>query len=215
MKKGQVGVITVHKNVNYGANLQAFASCKYFNKQGFDCSVIDYTLPSHEKSAHLFSWLKQSWDAEKNKSFSRKIKLAVALALSAPWKSKRLKAFAKFRKKHVKMTKQCGTIQDIVNLHLDTVVCGSDQIWNPTITDGINPIFFSAIDGAETKISYAASVGKDKFDTADEGKVKDLVLALDHCSVREENTAQYISSLTGRKIETVCDPVFLLDIKDY
>lgn len=215
MKKEQIGIITVHKNVNYGANLQAFASCKYLNKQGFDCSVIDYTLPSHEKSAHLFSWLKQSWDAEKNKSFSRKIKLAVALALSAPWKSKRLKAFAKFRKKHVKMTKPCGTIQDIVNLHLDTVICGSDQIWNPSITDGINPIFFSAIDGVKTKISYAASVGKDKFDTSDESKVKDLVSALDHCSVREENTAQYISSLTGRKVETVCDPVFLLDKADY
>ena len=215
MKKEQIGIITVHKNVNYGANLQAFASCKYLNKQGFDCSVIDYTLPSHEKSAHLFSWLKQSWDAEKNKSFSRKIKLAVALALSAPWKSKRLKAFAKFRKKHVKMTKPCGTIQDIVNLHLDTVICGSDQIWNPSIMDGINPIFFSAIEGVKTKISYAASVGKDKFDTSDESKVKDLVSALDHCSVREENTAQYISSLTGQNIETVCDPVFLLDKADY
>ena len=41
MKKRQVGVITVHKNVNYGANLQAFASCNYLNKEGFDCKVID------------------------------------------------------------------------------------------------------------------------------------------------------------------------------
>ena len=63
----RVGVITVHKNVNYGANLQAFASCKYLNNKGYDCSVIDYTLPSHEKSAHLFSWLKKSWDGERNK----------------------------------------------------------------------------------------------------------------------------------------------------
>ena len=215
MKKRQVGVITVHKNVNYGANLQAFASCKYLNKKGFDCKVIDYTLPSHEKSVHLFSWLKQSWDAEKNKSFSRKLKLSVALALSASWKSKRLKAFAKFRQKHIKMTKSCTTMRDIVNLNLDTVVCGSDQIWNPSITDGINPIFFSAIDGVPTKISYAASVGKDKFDPIDENKVKKLVLALDHCSVREENTAKYIASLTGKNIETVCDPVFLLDRADY
>lgn len=215
MKRRQVGVITVHKNVNYGANLQAFASCKYLNKQGFDCKVIDYTLPTHEKSAHLFSWLKQSWDGEKNKSFARKIKLATALALSMSWKNKRLKSFAEFRKKHIKMTKLCTAMQDIVNLDLDTVVCGSDQIWNPTITDGVNPIFFSAIDGVQTKISYAASVGKDKFAPDDESQVKNLVLALDYCSVREEKTAQYLSQLTGRFIETVCDPVFLLDKADY
>ena len=211
----KIGVITVHKNVNYGANLQAFASCAYLNKQGYDCRVIDYTLSSHEKSAHLFSWLKQSWDGEANKSFSRKIKLSMALLMSMPWKSKRLKVFAKFRKKHIKMTKPCTTIQDIVNLNLDTVICGSDQIWNPTITDGINPIFFGDVNGVKKRISYAASVGKDRFEPNDEEKVKKLVCALDYCSVREENTAQYISKITGRQIETVCDPVFLLDKLDY
>ncbi|MBQ8429659.1 MAG: polysaccharide pyruvyl transferase family protein [Clostridia bacterium] len=211
----KVGVITVHKNVNYGANLQAFASCRYLNKLGYDCSLIDYTLPEHEKSAHLFSWLKQSWDAERNKSLTRKIKLAIALAASASWKNKRLKAFDKFRKKYIKMTKFCKNAQDIARLGLDTVVCGSDQIWNPTITGGINPIFFGAIDGVQKRISYAASVGKDKFEAHDEVRVKKLVAELDYCSVREENTAQYIAKITGKPIETVCDPVFLLDLADY
>ena len=211
----KVGVITVHKNVNYGANLQAFASCKYLNNKGYDCSVIDYTLPEHEKNAHLFSWLKQSWDGEPNKTLPRKIKLGIALALSAPWKNKRLKAFANFRKKNIKMTPKCHNMYDIENLNLDTVVCGSDQIWNPVITEGINPIFFGAINGVKTRISYAASVGKDKYEPADEEKVKKLVRELDYCSVREENTAQYVSSFTGKKIETVCDPVFLLDKSNY
>ena len=215
MSNHKIGVITVHKNVNYGANLQAFASCKYLNNKGYECSVIDYTLPEHEKGAHLFSWLKQSWDGEKNKSASRKIKLAAALAMSAPWKNKRLSSFAKFRKKNIKMTHLCQNMQDIENLNLDTVVCGSDQIWNPAVTEGINPIFFGAINGVKTKISYAASVGMDKFEQTDEEKVEKLVRELDHCSVREENTAQYIYCIAGKNIETVCDPVFLLDKSDY
>lgn len=211
----KIGVITVHKNVNYGANLQAFASCKYLNKQGYDCSLIDYTIPAHEKSTRLFSWLKQSWDGEQNKSFSRKIKLAAALALSFPWKQKRLKAFDDFRKKYIKMTPYCKDLQDVVKLNLDTVVCGSDQIWNPTIMGGIVPLYFSDVIGVKKKISYAASVGKDKLESDDEKKMKELVLALDDCSVREEQTAEYISALTGRKVETVCDPVFLLEKADY
>ncbi len=211
----KIGVITVHKNVNYGANLQAFASCKYLNNLGYDCSLIDYTLPEHEKSTHLFSWLKQSWDGEANKSLSRKVKLAVALAVSAPWKQKRLKAFSVFRKKHIKTSALCNNLQDIAVLGLDTIICGSDQIWNPTITGGVKPIFFGAVDGVEKRISYAASVGKDKFEKEDEEKVKKLVCQLDYCSVREENTADYISSFTNRPIDTVCDPVFLLDLEDY
>lgn len=213
MKK--TGIITVHKNVNYGANLQAFASCKYLSKQGFDSSVIDYTIPEHEKSNHLFSWLKQSWDGEKNKSIPRKLKLAAALLLSMPWKHRRLKAFAKFRKTHIGLTPVCKSIGDVERLCLDTVICGSDQIWNPTITHGINPIFFSAVNGVKTKISYAASMGRDKFDEADEETAKRLISELDYCSVREENTAEYIAALTGRKVETVCDPVFLLERCDY
>lgn len=211
----KIGVITVHKNVNYGANLQAFASCKYLNKLGYDCSLIDYTLPEHEKSTHLFSWLKQSWDGEPNKSLQRKVKLAVALAMSAPWKHKRLKAFSVFRKKYIKTTPFCENLQEIAALGLDTMVCGSDQIWNPTITNGVQPIFFGEVNGIEKRISYAASVGKDKFDKEDEEKIKELVCQLDYCSVREENTAEYISSFTNKTIETVCDPVFLLDLEDY
>lgn len=215
MKKRQVGIITVHSNVNYGANLQAFASCKYLNNQGYDSKVIDYTLPNHEKSVHLFSWLRQSWKGEKDKSLKRKIKLAIALTLSAPWKYRRLKAFSKFRKNNIKLTKNCKDIKDIEKLNLDTIVCGSDQIWNPDIMDGINPIFFGDINGVKTKISYAASVGKEKLEPNDEKKVKNLVLSLDSCSVREEDSAEYISSFTGKKIETVCDPVFLLDKYEY
>ena len=124
----KLGIITVHKNVNYGANLQAFALNEFLKRNGYDCNVIDYTLPSQEQSAHLFSWLKQSWQAEKNKSFSRKIKLGLALALSAPWKSKRLKRFAKFRKQNICLSKQCYGQKDIANLKLDTIICGSDQI---------------------------------------------------------------------------------------
>ena len=45
----KIGVLTVHKNTNYGANLQAFASSTYLDKLGYDCKVIDYTLPEHER----------------------------------------------------------------------------------------------------------------------------------------------------------------------
>lgn len=213
MKK--VGIITVHKNTNYGANLQAFASNKYVNKIGCDCAVVDYSTEEHDKSNHVFSWLKQTWDNEKNKTVARKMKLFISLAFSIGWKRKRLKAFYKFRKQNINLSKECRSKKDIQSLNLDAIICGSDQIWNPTITGGVNPIFYGDINGIKNKISYAASVGKSKLEIEEERAVIKLIEKLDYCSVREEQTSEYLSGLTKKRIETVCDPVFLLEKSDY
>ena len=211
----KIGVITVHKNINYGANLQAFASSSYLRKQGYDCFVIDYTLPEHEKQNHLLSWLKQSWDGEKRKGFARKFKLSVALALSAGWKRKRLKAFKQFRKNHVPLSKNCKTVGEIGALGLDTIVCGSDQVWNTGIMGGVVPAYYGDVRGVKTKISYAASMGKNEFTEEEKDTVKSLLCQMDYRSVRESDAAEYLSNLCGKDVEVVCDPVFLLDREDY
>ena len=213
--KEKVGVITVHKNINYGANLQAFASSTYLRKNGYDCKVIDYTLPEHEKQNHLLSWLKQSWDGEKNKSLSRKFKLAIALTLSMGWKRKRLKAFDKFRKKHMPLYRESKSISDIEKLGLDAVICGSDQVWNTTIMGGVVPAFYGEIGGVKNKISYAASMGKNEFTEEEKQLVSRLLNEIDYCSVRENDAAEYLAILSGKSIDVVCDPVFLLEKQDY
>ena len=40
MKK--IAVITYHRSYNYGAVLQAYATVKFFENQGFDVKIIDY-----------------------------------------------------------------------------------------------------------------------------------------------------------------------------
>ena len=91
MNNKKVGIITVHRNVNYGANLQAFASCKFINNAGYNAEIIDYYPPEIDKDNYLFSWLKLSYDHGKSKSVLHNLKLITALALSAPEKNKRLK----------------------------------------------------------------------------------------------------------------------------
>ena len=68
MNKKKIGIITVHRNVNYGANLQAYASCKYLNNSGFDAEIIDYYPKEIDKDNYLFSWLKLSYDHCKSAS---------------------------------------------------------------------------------------------------------------------------------------------------
>ena len=209
----KVGIVTVHKNTNFGANLQAFALNRYINNLGYDCETIDY-VPD-DRGNHLWSWLKLSWDGETNKSFKRKIKLGVALLLSMGWKHRRLKKFYKFRKKNIRLSPFCKTAADVDKLNFDTVVCGSDQIWNPAIINGVDPTYWGDIDGVKKRISYAASLGIKSYEPETEKKIAELVGAMDEVSLREEDSARYIASISGKKTSCVCDPVFLLNKNEY
>lgn len=215
MSDKKVGIITVHRNVNYGANLQAFASCKYINNLAIDAEIIDYYPKELDKDNYLFSWLKLSYDCGKTKSFPHNLKLAVALAASAHSKNKRLKGFYSFRKKYCKLSQRFESFKDIVNGGYTDVVCGSDQIWNPDVTKGINPYYFGDINGVSNKIAYAASMGKAAYNEDDEKKAGELIKNIDYVSVREANSVEYISNISGKNVIDVCDPVFLLSKEEY
>lgn len=215
MSDKKIGIITVHRNVNYGANLQAFASCKYINNLGFNAEIIDYYPKEIDKDNYLFSWLKLSFDCGKTSSLIHNLKLVTALALSAPMKNKRLKSFYGFREKHCKLSPKYINSEDIANGGYTDVVCGSDQIWNPDITCGINPFYFGDILGVKNKISYAASLGKAVYNETDEQKAAELIKNIDYVSVREEKSVEYIKNISGKKVIGVCDPVFLLPKEEY
>lgn len=215
MSKKKVGIITVHRNVNYGANLQAFASCKFINNLGLDAEIIDYYPKEIDKDNYLFSWLKLSYDHGKSKSLVHNLKLSSALALSAPEKNKRLKGFYSFRKKYCKLSTKYKTFEEIANGGYTDVVCGSDQIWNPDVTKRINPYYFGDVFGVTNKVSYAASLGKAVYTPDDEKKAGELIKKIDYVSVREEKSVDYVKTISGKKVIDVCDPVFLLDKEEY
>ncbi len=215
MNNKKVGIITVHRNVNYGANLQAFASCKFINNAGYDAEIIDYYPPEIDKDNYLFSWLKLSYGCGKSKSLLHNLKLVTALALSAPEKNKRLQNFYSFRENHCRLSSRYVDFEDVANGGYTDVVCGSDQIWNPDITIGIKPLYFGDISGVNNKISYAASLGRETYNENDEQTASELIKAMDYVSVREEKSVEYIKNISGKEVFGVCDPVFLLEKEEY
>ena len=42
----KVGIITMHKVMNYGSILQAYATQEIVRNLGFDCELIDYDFPN-------------------------------------------------------------------------------------------------------------------------------------------------------------------------
>lgn len=42
----KVGVVTMHKVINYGSFLQAYATQFIIEKLGYECEIIDYEFPN-------------------------------------------------------------------------------------------------------------------------------------------------------------------------
>ncbi len=188
MKK--VRIVTFHNELNYGAALQAYALQKAVQKEGGEAYFPTTTLSS-------FTQLKE------RRSFKKFINNHIAHMIN---RSKE-KNFRRFRSNEFRTSKNEKEKSDIV-------ICGSDQIWNPEITRGLQPHYFGIGQEYKKKASYAASCGDVSmlYDNID--LLKEYLLDFDLVSVREEKTCIYLNQ-QGVKCNTVVDPTLLLDIDEW
>lgn len=100
----------------------------------------------------------------------------------------------------------------------DVFVSGSDQIWNPKIIseDGqLDPHYFLDFVAGKTKFSYASSLGTYQYDESESGQVRDLLHDYSGITVREKDSAEYLSALLQRKVDDVLDPTLLFNKREW
>ena len=100
-----------------------------------------------------------------------------------------------------------------LSYHNDLIVIGSDQVWNPYITEGMDAIYW----GMDSRIkdikhiSYAASSGSTKaLETIPIDKVREALKGFAAVSVRELSLAYYLNLHTSITTQVVLDPVLLV-----
>ena len=152
LNKMKIGILTFHCADNYGAVLQAYGLQEYLSSFGHEVYIINY------KPKYLTAPYRAFRNETPKGGIFIKLKYTFRNILIAPIRLKRNLAFRKFRK----------TFLNCINFdfnntenNFDIFIFGSDQIWNPQITNGFDKIFFgdfSAIRGKKA-ISYAASAG--------------------------------------------------------
>ena len=184
----KVGILTFHDAHNYGAVLQAYALKKHIQNMGHEAIIINY---HHETIPDGFLYLK-----EVNNS--------------------RWEKFNKFIKELTDYEETTYTHErELEKLDIDVWICGSDQIWNTEITGGINKGFFLNFKTRGKKISYAVSMGIEKFPSEQEKEFEECINKLDEISVREETLKKYVEKFTDKKVTKTIDPTLLLEETDY
>ena len=150
----RVGIITLYNNnLNYGALIQTYALKSTIEQLGHEVSVVDYPfrLSQLKYEKQRFSW--------KYLFYPRRLASYILQESISRKKEERVKKTQKFAQESLNITPLCCDSKEIDNLNFDVHICGSDQIWNPELTDGLKAAFFGG-EGKAYKIAYAASVGE-------------------------------------------------------
>ncbi|MBQ3257697.1 MAG: polysaccharide pyruvyl transferase family protein [Oscillospiraceae bacterium] len=92
-------------------------------------------------------------------------------------------------------------------LPYDTIVCGSDQIWNPDYN--IPSYFLRFAKEDQRKVIYAASIGKDSLTKLQLNTYAELMKGLDYISVREHSAKEILQPVAEQPITVVLDPTLL------
>lgn len=206
-----IGLITFHNALNYGAALQTYATQKFLNELGHQCIIIDYSNKNRDKAYNMRF---QAYKQIKEKNY----KMALKMVVGSIFMAQRRRSFDKFYNKYTLRTeKKYKTSKELEELNekFDFFLVGSDQVWNPKNNGADMTYLLEFVNDNKKKISYASSFGVSAIP-------QELVLSysenlnnIKYLSTREEMGAEIIRRLTGRDAKVVLDPVFLLNRKQW
>lgn len=227
----RICLITFHFAHNNGALLQCYGLYKYLVSQGHHVEVIDYQPPYHEqlfvKNPNPFVLARRAYMEQKGK------KLVVRLYRYARrfagvllhynnednmHKQLQMEAWEQFSKRSFVFTRRYRSIKELRKdpPKADVYISGSDQLWNPFLTDfDLDPAYFLDFGPANVKrITYAISACQlDVFAYKD--KLQKYCKNLQSLSLRENEKKADIEKITGQKVTICPDPTFLIDTEMY
>lgn len=201
-----IGLITFHCSYNYGSALQAYAlqtKLQELSQKNGDmggCSILNYYYKKDMK-VYDIRW----GDGFKVIAFD---------LLTLPQCYRRKLAYERFRKCFFNQTEQTSNWRELtrISADCDTLVCGSDQIWNLGLVEGTNPAYFLKFaQPGQKKISYAASMASARINDRYASELKEALNDFAAISVREQGSDKALSVIIGRDVKVVLDPTLLVD----
>lgn len=200
----RIGIFTYHRSRNYGAVLQAYGLQEYLVRQGHEVYIMD--IPDYRVNGNFRERLRNGL---KKYSSLMYIKYKIKKLFTCYIRIKRKLIFRDFVEKNLKLRKIDVSRVDYV---FDVFIYGSDQIWNPIITNGIAPILLGAVPAAVGKrlVVYAGSVGhNENLAPKDIEILQKEIKRFDFVSVRERTLKKIIGGSFNGDIPVVLDPVLL------
>lgn len=187
----KIALLTIWREKNYGAELQAYATVKLLQNFGHQVEMIDIRLSDCRKG-----------------NYNQKIYNLICGLTPGHRK------FSRFWKKYIPVTKRYKTIDELQENppDADVYMVGSDQVWNPDLTRDFSLLYFLnfGADGVR-RVSFASSFGTT---TWNHPELKDDVRLLLHrfncLTCREKNGVLLLKKVFNVDSVNVIDPTLAL-----
>ena len=192
----------MHRPLNVGCTLQAYATCEVMRRLGHDASIIDYWYPN-----------------ERHHQDGMKRRLLHILNEVAGWVftggefNRRKKRYDDFLSKYLPMSRPFATYHELKTKppKYDVYCAGSDQIWNPAFIRDDDSFLCGFVPDDAKLISYASSFGCSSLNEEQRAFYKEHLSRFDFVSTREQQGVRIIEKELGLKTARCLDPTLLLD----
>lgn len=204
----RIGIITFNRAYSYGARLQTFALVKYLNNLGHQAEVIDYSdigqapLPRSE-----FKWAIHKYILKK-----------IFYAVMGKKEIIRRRKFFEFSEKYTPHSSEhyvSSESLESIEKEYDLFISGSDQVWNPLYNNNDLNFLLHFVKNSRKKISYAASFGTSELSQSTFETYKKELATFDDILVRENEGAELVYQMLGKRPNVVLDPTFLIDTEQW
>lgn len=206
----KIGILTFHSAMNYGAVLQSVALQKKIRSMIKDCEIINYECNKFRKIYSVFYRANSG------------IKGTISMLMYLPSRIIKYRKFNLFRAGKLLLSPKKYDVNNKNEMKndFDIIIVGSDQVWNPIQTDNDLTYLLDFANGNDVVcVSYAASLGTAELTEENKKIFLRELKKFKYISVREKSSLELLKPCTEKKIELVCDPVFLISreewIKDF
>ncbi len=215
----EIGIITILKTNNYGAELQAYATQAILNKLGYKAEIIDYLFyknPGHKKTKAS----KPSFNHGLKKRLAETLYPVIAKFKAGSNKSNSKKRDERFDSFHTDNTAMSATYRTMDELYAskkeyDVYMVGSDQVWNPGVYSSLLPYMLTFAPEGKKRVAYASSFGVSSIPQECQWLYKEYLPQFSNIGVREKNAVDMVKEISGKDATWVLDPTLLLNKEDW
>lgn len=210
-----IGILTFYWADNYGAMLQAYALKRHLEKLGEQVCLIPYAphrLTAGYRLCPFGIWMEKG---SPRLFFPYGIFLRNVQTIGTFLK--RRARMRGFRRRYLTSARPVRKAKNLSLLSCESLLIGSDQVWNPEITFGLDDAYVGNIPRrGDCRISsYGASFGGARLSEDDQEKFIRCVGGFHGVSVRERSGAELARRLLGREVDHVLDPSLLLERSEW
>lgn len=207
----RIGIITLHKVLNFGSALQAYALQHFLEKQGYtETELIDYKYPNKfhkgkfkldKPTIRIFLGTLKDFIFNKRRDTNRR--------------------FRDFYKEYFNLSpqeyKSIEQIEKDPPLY-DLYITGSDQVWNVNTLKN-DPVMYCSFAPQNAEIiSFGSSFTNKTLPVKYQEDVKRRLKRYKKIGVREQSSIEILIDLgltSHKEVMATCDPTLLLTKEDY